>query len=281
VIRYSNSIKSEPSYDDVLRVGAELLNACRDNKTFILKVNQSREPETRVTQLNINLIDLSIRLFLLILHRPFAAKGMKDPHFYFSRKVCLESAFAMLNYPSLECPGTNQNADSMILDDYAQLKIVSGDFKGAIIYTSMIIFHELDTQLEEEGSAFTHETKASTESLKQCLQDILHLSADRITMGENNILIHLLVSVVLAHIEAMEEGVNPEPVVLESAKNSSLLCYDLMSARITGINGSLPTDTDSSGVLDYFGDSLAFGMDFAMQDLGNQDIQESWLQFGC
>jgi hypothetical protein len=141
--------------------------------------------------------------------------------------------------------------------------------------------HSSSVQLEEEGPTFTQETKASRETLKKCLRDVLQLSADRIAMGENNILTHLLILVALAHVEAIKEGVNPEPIVLESAKKSALLCYDLMSARITRINGSLPSDTDPSGVPEYFGDPLDFGMDFTMPDLGDQDIQGSWLQFGC
>lgn len=280
MIQYLNSIRNESSYDDALRVGAELSKACRDNKTFIARVNQIREPEARVTQLTINLFDLSIRLFLLLVHRPFAAKGMKDPHFYFSRKVCLETALTILNYPSAESPTTNQMVNNMMRDDYAQLKIVSGSFfKGPIVHAAIIIFQELYTQIEEEGPTFTQETKASRETLKQCLRDIIDLSVDRITVGENNVKGHLFIAIVLAQIDAMEEGINPEPVVLETAKKSLLICYDLLSTRIAGINGSQPLDTTSSGVLQDFGGSQDFGMDFMMQDWSmDQDIQASWLQ---
>lgn len=280
-IRYSNSIHNETSYDDALRVGAELIKACRDNKTFIFKVNQSREPQDRVTQLNINMIDFSVRLVLLLLHRPFAAKGMKDPRFYYSRKICLESAVTILNYPSSESPPTNQSADNMFRDDYTQFKVVSGVFKGTIIYAGTIIFHELYTQLEEEGPAMAQETKGSRESLKKCLRDLLDLAVDRVTMGENNVMVRLFLSITLALLDAVEEGIDPEQVALEAAKTSSLLCYDLISARITEANGSLPVETGSPDVLGGFGGPLDFGMDFTMQGLGDQDMQGSWLQFAC
>ncbi|TAQ89012.1 hypothetical protein B7494_g2675 [Chlorociboria aeruginascens] len=281
VIRYANGIRSEPSYDDALRIGAELSKACRDSKSFMLRI--IREPEARVTQLNINLLDLSIRLFLLILHRPFAAKGMKDPHFYFSRKICLETAVTMLNYPSSRSPTTNEMDGNVIRDDYTQLKIVSGGFfKGVAIYAVLTIFQELYTQLEEEGPAFTEEVQTSREPLKQCLRDIKNLIVDRITTGENNIMGHMLLSVVLAQIEATEEGINPEPVVLESAKNSVSLCYELLKARICGTNNTLPVDTGSSSHPQDLGDSQDFGMDFTLQDWSmHQHIHEPWLQFSC
>ena len=283
VIQYSNSIRGEHSYDDALRVGAELSKACRDNKNFISRANLTRESEARVTQLNINLFDLSIRLFLLILHRPFASKGMEDPHFYFSRKICLETAVTMLNYPSSESPTTNRVVDNIIRDDYAQFKIVNGGFlKGIIVYAAVVIFQELHTQLEEEGPSFTQETKASRETLKQCLRDTMDLTVDRITTGENNVMGHLLLSVFLAQVEATEEGICPELVILETAKKKLLFCYDLLSARMVGIHDLIPVDTDPSGVFQDSGSPQDFGKDFTFQEWSiDQDIQGSWLQSAC
>ncbi|KIN05350.1 hypothetical protein OIDMADRAFT_51161 [Oidiodendron maius Zn] len=256
-IQYSNRIRGEHSYDDALRVGAELSKACRDNKKFISRVNRTRESEVRVTQLNINLFDLSICLFLLILHSPFASKGMEDPHFYFSRKICLETALTMLNYPSSESPTTNQVVDNIFRDDYAQFKIVNGGFlKGIIVYATVAIFQGLSTQLEED--------------------------VDRITMEENNVMGRLLLSVFLAQVEATEEGVNPELVILETAKKKLLLCYDLLSARMVGIHDLIPVDTDPSGVPQDCGSPQDFSKDFTFQEWSiDQDIQGSWLQSAC
>lgn len=280
-IRCSNSIRNEPTYDDILRIGADLVKALRDNKTFILGVNQSRQPQDRVSQLNINMIDLPLRLALLLLHRPFASKGMKDPRFYYSRKICLESAVTIVNYPSSEAPLINQPVDNMFRDDYEQLKVVGGGIKSIIIYTGTIIFHELYTQLKEEGPTFAQETKASRESFKQCLRDLLDLAVDRVTLEENNVMVHLFLIITLSLLDATEKGLDPEPVVLEAATKSSLLCYDLISARITRANASLSLEAGYHNTLESFEDPLDFEMDFTMQNFGNQDIQGSWLGFTC
>ena len=280
-IRCSNSIRNEPSYDDILRIGADLVKALRDNKAFILSVNRSRQPQDRVSQLNINMIDLPLRLALLLLHRPFASKGMKDPRFYYSRKICLESAVTIVKYPSSEAPLINRPVDNMFQGDYAQLKVVGGGIKSIIIYTGTIIFHELYTQLKEEGPTFAQETKASRESFKQCLQDLLDLAVDRVTLEENNVMVHLFLTITLSLLDATERGIDPEPVVLEAATKSSLLCYNLMSARITGAVASLSVEAGSHHTLENFEDPLDFGMDFTMQNFGDQDIQGSWLRFAC
>ncbi|OBT79282.1 hypothetical protein VF21_01907 [Pseudogymnoascus sp. 05NY08] len=280
-IRYSNSILNKPSYDDVLRIGAELTKALRDNRTFILRVNQSLQSQDRVTQFNINMVDHPLRLALLLLHRPFAAKGMKDPRFYYSRKICLESAVTILKYPSSEPLLANQSVDNMFRGDYAQFKVVGGGFKSIITYTSTIIFHELHTQLKEEGPAMVQETKDSRGALKQCLLDLLELSVDRVAMEENNVMVRLLIIITLSLLDATEKGIDPEPVVLEAAKQSAALCYDLMSTRIAGINALLPVEAGSQNVVENFDDPLDFGIDFSMQNFGDQDIQGSWLKFAC
>lgn len=280
-IRYSNNIQNETSYDDILRVGAELIKVCRDNKAFILRVNQLREPQDKVTQFNINMADFSIRLVLLLLHRPFASKGMKDPRFYYSRKICLESALTILNYPSSEYAPINQAPDNMLRDDYAQFKVVSGNFKSIIIYMGTIIFHEIHTQLEEEGPAIARETNDSRETLKQSLRDLRDLAENRVIMGENNIMIRLFLSITLALIGAIEEGSDPETVALDAARKNSQFCYDLMIARTPEASGSLPVETGAPDMLSGFGGPLDFGMDFTVDGLDDQEFQKSWFQFAC
>ncbi|KFY48463.1 hypothetical protein V495_01277 [Pseudogymnoascus sp. VKM F-4514 (FW-929)] len=280
-IRYSNNIQNETSYDDILRVGAELIKVCRDNKAFILRVNQLREPQDKVTQFNINMADFSIRLVLLLLHRPFASKGMKDPRFYYSRKICLESALTILNYPSSEYAPINQAPDNMLRDDYTQFKVVSGNFKSIIIYMGTIIFHEVHTQLEEEGPAIARETNDSRETLKKSLRDLRDLAEDRVNMGENNIMIRLFLSITLALIGAIEEGRDPEPAALDAARKNSQFCYELMSARNTAASGSLPVETGAPDMLAGFGGPLDFGIDFTVDGLDDQEFQRSWFQFAC
>lgn len=97
-------------------------------------------------------------------------------------------------------------------------------------------------------------------------------------MGENNVKGHLFISVILTRIEAMENGINPEPVVLKTAQKSLFLCYELLSMRI---NGSLSADTISSSVLQDLGGPQDFVVDFTVQDWSmDRDIQVSWFQSG-
>jgi hypothetical protein len=286
VVKFANNISGERSYDDVLRVASALSKALKENTTFISRVNQSREPSARVSQLQQNLFDLAIRRFLLLVHRPYAAKGLRDPHYYFSRKVCLDTAITMLKYPCSDYP-TPETVIDGTRDDYAQLKTMCGGFfKSIIVHVSMVIFAELWAQIDED-TTFTEQSKANREPLKQCLRDVITLSANRIAEVENNIKGNLFMSLILAQLEAMEEGIDPTQLVLDAATKSADKCYSLLVARFLAMNGPVqPEDNGFNNTclndLLGFGGAQDFGMDFTMQDwtLDQESNQDSWFKSG-
>jgi hypothetical protein len=281
VIRLANNFRTEPKYDEILAIDSTLTNACKENITFINKTNASCPPNSpAISQLNRNLLDLSIRRFILILHRPFAAKARTDPRYYFSRKVCLDSSLTMLTYPS--SPPNFPPPGPGIDDDYTRLKIVGGGFfKGVIVHGNMTLFTELLAQIEEGTSP-----SIARESLKTVFRDVIDLAAKRIALVENNVKGHLFSSIVLAQIEALEQGRDPEQAVLKAARESMALCLDLLKKRIERMprvmernDGLQLTGSAGVGMIDSLNPTL--GMDFTMQDWTMDfDSPDSFLMSG-
>ncbi len=142
-----NGLKPLPNYDFYLSLSAALLRSCKENSTFISKANKNR-PTPLISQFHQNLLDLAIRRFLLIMHRPFNAKADSEPRYYFSRKICIDSAMIMLTYP-LSPPNPSHPED---MDDYSRLLIIGGGFfKTVVIHCTMMIFNELLRSLEEDS----------------------------------------------------------------------------------------------------------------------------------
>ena len=167
-------------------------------------------------------------------------------------------------------------------DDYTQIKTIGGGFfKSVMVHASMVIFAELLTQIEEDTTASEH-SKAAREPLKQCLRDVITLSANRIAEVENNIKGNLFISLILAQLEAIEEGVDPAQRVLDTATKSADKCYRLLSTRFSAIN--VPVQAPESGLNDLlgFGGAQDFGMDFTMQDwtLDQDSNQDAWFKSG-
>lgn len=74
--------------------------------------------------------------------------------------------------------------------------------------------------------------RQAREPLRRYIAHMVDVSARRISLGENNIKGHLFLSAVSAQIDAMERGEDPDPLILEAARNSAVTCYGLFKARI-------------------------------------------------
>lgn len=293
IIRHVNSVGYDPSYDEALALGSELIKHCKNNNSFINRINAASPHSPRISQLQRNLLDIFIRRFILSVHRPFAAKAQKDPRYYYSRKVCLDCAMTLVSYPSLDLDAspTANVAEPGYKDDFAWQKTMSGGFqKTCIVHSAMIIFAELLTQIEEDPG-ITEQGLAAREPLKQALRGIIELAAERIRLLENNVKGHLFICAVLAQVEATERGEDVEKAVVEAASKSLKFCVELLSQRVkksmseeeyVKITESAASPAAVSKLVS--GPQVQeFGTDFGMQDW-NIDMDfmmpDSWILSG-
>jgi hypothetical protein len=285
VSRLINDFRFQPAYDDILRLGTEMLSFGRDG---ILLAQPIPNGSFKPTTLQRNLLDTPIRRVLLALHFPFAMKARTDPRFYFSRKVCLDSAITILTYPSTSSPTSPHPFDGP-QDDYTRLKLVgAGFFKEVLIYATIIVELELITQLEEESPLMRNDVeRQAREPLKRYVAYMVELSAQRISLGENNIKGHLFISAVSAEIDALERGEDPDPLIAKAAKESAETCYGRLKARIKKPPSSVVMESEpivenekGTGPMDFGTMEMdqEFAFEYLMPDAStNFDIPESWL----
>jgi hypothetical protein len=288
VSRLINDFRSQPAYDDVIRLGTEIQSFGREG---LLLAQYTPEDSLKPTNFQRNLLDTPIRRVLLALHFPFAMKARIDPRFYFSRKVCLDTAVTILTYPCTSSP-TSAHALEAQQDDYTRLKLVgAGYLKEQLIYAIIIVQLELIAQLEEESPLMRNEVdRKAREQLRRYIAYMVELSAQRISLGENNIKGHLFLSAVLAQIDALERGVDPDPLIAKAAKESAENCYGLLKARIKKPPSSVvmeseavvgDADRDAEAATTGFGTmemDHEFAFEYLMPDANMSfDIPESWL----
>lgn len=242
IVRLINDFRIDMSYDDVLKLGADLTKACRQNAFAMQSYLSSPvvQHHSRPTEFHRSLLDLLTRRFLLALHRPFAIRARKDPRFYFSRKVSLESALILASYVGDLAQASN------IQDDFTCLAVTGGGtIEGAILHdASTSICLELVAQLEEDmpsGSSITPMTQPSIinqvsrsarEPLIQAMKRLIELARYRISMGKTNVKGHVFLSAIMASIKAMELGEAPDIAGFKAAKESAQICYTLLRSRV-------------------------------------------------
>ncbi|KAH7364917.1 fungal-specific transcription factor domain-containing protein [Rhexocercosporidium sp. MPI-PUGE-AT-0058] len=285
IVSHSNNIRMEPSYEEVLRISSDLSKSLKENNAFITKVMQLPSQPHKISQMDRNIFDIATRRYLLTLHRPFSARATRDPRFYFSRKMCLDLATTFLTYPSTnesEPPRPDGHDD-----DYTCMTIIRGGFcKGLIVHACMVIFSEILAQLDEE-TTFTDQSRVAREPLKQLLRDTITLLAKRVEVAENNVKGHLFISVILAQIDALEIGANPEQHILEAGRKSVATCLELLKRRVPqrvsagDYDRHVEDGTSPDGIGVEVPEVQDPRMDFTMDDW-NMDfnLPESWLMSG-
>ncbi|KAI9934610.1 hypothetical protein AWENTII_005878 [Aspergillus wentii] len=259
------------SYQQALQLGGELRNACRKLAAFFHSTNpQHSNQDTSPNDFHRKFLDIEIRRYILALHTPFKIQARKDPQYYYSRKVCLESAMVIASYAD------GLNLPSNILDDFSRLTILGrGSFKGPLgLEITSILGLEIITQLEEEAPAqqpLSHPipdpldelAKVSRAPLIRSLKHIRAQLLQVIKLGSPSTRRYHFVAAMLSQIRAMESGECIKRVVYESIKQSSKECFALMQASTA--RGSASTPDLSVGVVPSLADPALsrFDMDFA------------------
>jgi hypothetical protein len=246
VLQLLNGLNSELSYPDVLTLSSELIEACRACSKFL---DDNRN--SGVTSFHRNLLEYLLRRFLMPLHVPFACKARTNHLFYYSRKVILDTAMAMM------CPEPN--------DQFSRLMSIGGGiFREGMRCALIAITFELISQTETQRLDGTLERNSkSRDILKRVVKDIMSLSLERIRQGETNIKSHTFLAMILSLVEATETN-TPYPLKMaESARDSLELCHGLMQSRIDIASvscpshaGALPSNCD--------GEYAEYGLDLGL-----------------
>ncbi|EEQ87416.2 C6 zinc finger domain-containing protein [Blastomyces dermatitidis ER-3] len=305
-----NDIRSEPSYDEVLRLSSKLTAIQRDSSLHLFNAaHHSQDRASQPSAFQTQSVSLLTNRFLLALHHPFAVKAKTNLKYYFSRKICLDAALQILSpnkgnhsQDNNENAAASTNSDD---DDFDRLKLHAGGFiRSSAIYAQFTISLELIYQLQEDMPGYFLSTPASlsttSSSATQTWRRELHTATDnymrlamaRIRAGETNVKGYIFSACVLAQIKAMEAGVaEVEGPIMEAAKEALDQCYlwlkeraKLLGEREVEVSSEedegtgLDTHNTIYGERGDSAESETQRMEFA--DWGSQflfDIPDSWL----
>lgn len=150
ITRMINECGREQVYERALQLGNELTVACKEMTALIHSHISRTRSIFKPTHFHAMLMDTLLRRFLLNLYRPFTIQALKDPRFYLSRKLSLDSALIIASYGDPPTPG--QNTDLQPYQDFQRLAFSgAGLFKAHLSLDVIIVISlELITQIEEQ-----------------------------------------------------------------------------------------------------------------------------------
>lgn len=255
-----NSSGSEQSYNAVLQLATDLQKVCRDLAAYFQLHWSQYSAET---ELHRKFLDIQIRRYILLLHRPYMLQAQQDPRLYLSRKICVESAMIIASYAeSLQLP-------SQYLDDLSRLMVMStGPFCGALHLDIITVLGlEVTSQLKETttrssetgqliADPLAEMSKAQREPIIRILEHINDQMLQIVALGIARFKRYIFLSVVLCQIKALESDTRDiRPLMIKAVHESVKNCYMTFqsSQSISTPQGSIETliCTESSLGLDF------------------------------
>jgi hypothetical protein len=258
IIRLLNNLRSNLSYDNVLRLGSEILTSCRTNtyrfQPFLASqpanilnststtTSKSSSPSSPVPNtFQLKLFDVLIRRFVLCLHRPFFSKAKTDPKFYYSRKICLDASISIL------APVIATENGEGVEDDWGRLVTHGVGFvKSFSLYTLSTVYLELETRIQEmhldapipQPTPMRPSLPPELRQLRDVLEKTKSWALIRVTNGETNCKGVLFLSCALARIDALVSHADAQAAVLLAAENGISECAGIMRS----VNQDLDVD---------------------------------------
>ncbi|KAJ5943072.1 transcription factor [Penicillium verrucosum] len=265
VVRAVQNERLEHSYEMAIELATKLQTVCRTLASYF------RLHWSQFLSMHHAFLDMQIRRYILVLHRPFMLQAQKDPRFYFSRRVCQESAMIIATYAErLRLP-----ADS--LDDLSKLMVMStGSFRGPLsLDVISVLGLEVVSQLEETGSGpssasvgldhtlvldpLAELARGQRAPIIRLLEHINEQLLQIVKLGHPTLKRYIFLAGILSQIYAMERGQPILSTVLNTAKDSLKECYDvLQSYRAANTPREVSQDVIDNELLD--------GLDFGAMD---------------
>ncbi|OOF94648.1 hypothetical protein ASPCADRAFT_170787 [Aspergillus carbonarius ITEM 5010] len=242
IARFTNDFRSGVSYEEALRLSAELTAVYRDNSTLFQSFHRG---VSKPTPFHSRLFDLMTQRFLLALHDPFSIRAKSNPTYYYSRQMSLQTSLQILNPFTSDAPDIAADPDytSLLLIGAALYRDVTAQAICTIADESLDMLDGRQASLTALSPSPAHEPQLL--ALRAIVERCTAYCMERIRAGETNIKGYLMSSFFLAHIDARLRGDPIESVVFEAFRADLKKCIGLLEelverAKSSNSSSSLP-----------------------------------------
>ncbi|KAF5648914.1 hypothetical protein F52700_732 [Fusarium sp. NRRL 52700] len=262
VVKLLNDLKSGDSYQDTLRLDAELKASYKEANRMLKDCKKSQNSPT---EFELTVGDFIMRRYLCALHFPYYGLSLQEPSYAFSRKMTVESAFRMWSTIS---PDSASMVTSPDKQQFTRLVTCSsGFFRLSAWQSSIILVLELrSTVQEDDGFSLT----PVRPDLLKVMEDSKSWNLRTIEAGETNIKGYLMLSILMAQIMGIMRHISETEIVEfilkagEEAMQDALAVFESFLAQLQpggteiqdlqDIDLSFMNDWDSLMVDDFLDD---------------------------
>ncbi|OLN81048.1 putative transcriptional regulatory protein C139.03-like protein 13 [Colletotrichum chlorophyti] len=209
VTKRVNEFRSDTVYEETLRYSKEL-------GASLNRMMQRLKAHPEVTSFQLRYVQfMSYRLFFA-LHHQIVPLSLRNPVYYFSRKICVDTALRLCEAafltPDKSGTGAMEQPSTPSEVDFQRLTVNgAGSYRSIPLQVVMTIELEL-INLKEEEMSNGPSIAGSESQLRAILGAVHEWSRARIRSGETNIKGHTLSVLLGAHILSLETGISDDKI---------------------------------------------------------------------
>ncbi|KAL4967487.1 putative C6 transcription factor [Aspergillus stella-maris] len=223
-----NSMREEPTYEQVLDLGNELSSTCSEVARGISQVKLTTSfPGSFCSHL--------IGRFSLCLHCRYAIRAKINPLYSHAQRVCLDTSLDLVT----------------ALDDplYSQiLRQGAGMFRDLITRGAFVIFLELSSNHQTDTSIFAKKRhRARLEPLLQDARRLVQYSRDRVSYGDMNVKTYVCLSMMMAEAEARLHNLAVKEAVETAMQQSLDVCREILQEMASSSGNNPSPEFETAG----------------------------------
>ncbi|KAF5971901.1 hypothetical protein FBULB1_8989 [Fusarium bulbicola] len=230
VVKLLNDLKSGDSYQETLRLDAELKASYKEANRMLKDCKKSQNSPT---EFELTVGDFIMRRYLCALHFPCYGLSLQEPSYAFSRKMTVESAFRMWSAVSSDGVSMVTSPDKQ---QFARLVTCSsGFFRLSTWQSSIILVLELGSTVQEDDGLSLAPVRPD---LFKVMEDSKSWNLRTIEAGETNIKGYLMLSILMAQITGIMRHLSDTEIVEfilkagEEAMQDALVVFESFLAQL-------------------------------------------------
>ncbi|KAK0707325.1 hypothetical protein B0H67DRAFT_495923, partial [Lasiosphaeris hirsuta] len=257
VAKFLNDLVSVGTYEEALRLDAALKASLKDLRRLL----RGAEVAGGAPKFEILAVQFVMHRYVSALHVAFFGPSLQEATYAFSRNAVIETSLKIWRAANPVLPMDSHSGEQATSEqDLARLVLCgSGFYRTVAIQAALLVAVEMKAQLEEQQESF------GPVLLRPDLVSVLEDSRDWclrcMKAGETNAKGHLLVSALLAQIDAIRRGLSGVEMIAEVVKaaedsgNEAVVVLEEMVARGRGegpgdVSQPMPLDLSSGAEME-------------------------------
>ncbi|GIJ84574.1 hypothetical protein Asppvi_003421 [Aspergillus pseudoviridinutans] len=288
VVKFLNDLTSPGTYEETLRLDADLREAYRMLAQTLRACTSSGDGPS---QFEIQVVDLLMHRYFCALHIPFFGQARHGTAYVFSQKTVVESSLkvwrAVCPTPSPMTVSLTSDAAPLYSNDLPRLVSCSSGFYPTVaIHAAFLIGMELCTQLQEEDGLCPAPLRPD---LLSVLEDAKAWCLRVLKAGETNVKGYLLMSIVSARVEGLMRPLEDKEVtrlLVKAVETVGEKCFPILEEMAASIQ------EQRGGPVDDMADEMTKDWNFPIPDVPfnpsdtepmswifNEDFDQGYLEF--